>query len=165
MANATVDPAISLARGNADFAEVETLFREYQAWLDQPVCFENFEQELANLPGHYNPPAGELWLARLGQVPVGVIGMAPWHRDACDNVCEMKRLYVRDSARGLGLGRELVNLSLAWARDSGYSQIVLETFESLEAACAIYTRLGFVRKSDDAKSLTKKIFMSLSLAA
>lgn len=156
--------SIEVARRAEDHAIVAELFREYQAWLDQPVCFQNFEEELASLPGAYAPPTGELWLARRGAEPVAVVGMVPSHDERCANACEMKRLYVRDSAKGLGLGRKLADGCVSWARDAGYTAVVLETFPSLEAAWSLYQSMGFeVVPAEPGKPLNSPDFLIYSL--
>ena len=100
---------IDLAEGPEDLAEIRTLFREYADFLDFSLCFQDFERELAELPGFYAPPAGRLWLARVDGAVVGCVGLRPYG----EGKCEMKRLYLRPRARGLGLGRRLAELTVA----------------------------------------------------
>ena len=152
---------IDVVRHDDDLRAVATLFREYRQWLDQSVCFENFEEELATLPGSYSPPAGELWLARRNGEPIGVVGVLRYDGDRAENACEMKRLYVCDSARGLGLGRELAVRCLKWARNAGYDLVALETFETLDAAWSLYISLGFVESAGvHDKPLNAPVFLT-----
>jgi ribosomal protein S18 acetylase RimI-like enzyme len=117
------------------------LFREYSAWLEIDVCFQDFERELANLPGDYAPPAGRLLLAfDDDNATAGYIALRPLGND----ICEMKRLFVRPSFRGAGLGRQLADRILAEARDIGYTKMRLDTIpEKMGRAIAMYRSLGF----------------------
>jgi len=118
---------------------VQSLFREYAAWLKVDYCLKDFEAELAALPGDYAPPAGGLWLAKADGTPAGVVGVWP----LADGACEMKRLWVREGYRGHGLGRRLAEAALAGARAGGHRQMVLETLDFMAAAQALYAELGF----------------------
>ncbi len=150
------------ARTAEDFEAVRHLFRVYQAWLDEPVCFDGFEGELAGLPGRYAPPDGELLIGRVGSDVVGLVGIQPLN--GIVGACEIKRLYVCDSWRGNGFGRSLAEAALDWAARAGYRSVGLETFEKLTAARDIYRRMGFVdRPSRDRNDLKSPIFMECTL--
>jgi putative acetyltransferase len=131
--------AIIQALSDVDIATVRTLLREYQASIGVDLCFQGFAAELSGLPGSYAPPGGRLLIATHGSEPVGCVAL-----QAVDaSRCEMKRLYVRPAARGLGVGRALVSLLLDQARAIGYSQIVLDTLPSMTEAQRLYEQLGF----------------------
>ena len=124
-----------------DLEIVRALFLEYAQSLNFSLCFQGFDQELADLPGRYTPPRGGLWLGCLGDDPVAVVGLRPLVEEA--DACEMKRLYVRPEARGKGLGQELALVSIAAARDAGFQTLRLDTMESMASARKMYAGLGF----------------------
>lgn len=116
------------------------LFVEYAESLGFSLCFQNFEQELAGLPGDYAPPSGRLLLAEYRGQPAGCVAL---HRLG-PGVCEMKRLYLRPQFRGRGLGRLQAEAIMAEARAIGYSKMRLDTVEPvMPNAVAMYRRLGF----------------------
>jgi GNAT superfamily N-acetyltransferase len=138
-----------------DLDFVRELFREYQAGLGVDLCFQDFEAELANLPGAYSLPAGNLWVHRHG-----VVAVKPLE----PGVCEMKRLYVRPEARGTGLGRQLAVTTIEWATSAGYHVIKLDTLVRLQPAVRLYRSLGFVQTTDyNANPLHDVIFMEKDL--
>jgi putative acetyltransferase len=104
------------------------------------LCFQNFEQELAGLPGHYAPPDGRLLLAEHEGQLAGCVALHKWE----SGICEMKRLYLRPSFRGKGLGRVLAETIIAEARDIGYQRMRLDTIEPImKDAVEMYRKLGF----------------------
>jgi putative acetyltransferase len=119
--------------------DVRGLFVEYAAALGADFCVQGFEDELANLPGAYAPPRGRLLLAREGDAAVGCVALRPLAED----ICEMKRLYVRPVYRSSGVGRRLVEAIIAAAREIGYRRMRLDTLPKLAAARQLYRTLGF----------------------
>jgi len=124
---------------DADIAEVQRLFREYAVWISLDLSFQDFDRELAQLPGDYILPAGVLFVARVDGEVAGCVAAHQWS----EGVCEMKRLFVRDGFRGSGCGRALVESIIAWARKAGYQRILLDTLPAMDQAQRLYLRLGF----------------------
>ena len=122
---------------------LRALFREYAKALGVDLCFQQFDKELANLPGEYDAPRGSVLLARIDGEAAGCCALRPLDSADYPNAAEMKRLYVRDKYRGSGLGRELAEAILAAAREAGYSCVLLDTLDDMEAARALYEDLGF----------------------
>ena len=133
-------PALS----EAAISQARNLFREYATTPGVVSCLDDFERELASLPGLYAPPGGRLLLAieESAEVPGEAIGCAAlrkWEPDAC----EMKRLYVRPAFRGKGAGRELVGSLISEARSIGYKRLLLDTLPSMKESHRLYRTLGF----------------------
>lgn len=123
--------------------ETRTIFREYAAGLGVDLCFQGFETELAGLPGDYAEPAGALLLALVDGQVAGCGALRPLADVDYPNACEMKRLYVRRAFRGFGLGRLLAQALVDRARGAGYSNLLLDTLDDMEAARSLYETLGF----------------------
>ncbi|HQR11398.1 MAG TPA: GNAT family N-acetyltransferase [Casimicrobiaceae bacterium] len=134
---------IRMATTSGDVASARALFEEYAEWLAVDLCFQGFAEELATLPGAYAPPHGMLLLAGQGSDAVGCIALRPLADSAQQMVAEVKRLYVRPSARGTGLGRRLVQSVIDGARAIGYRELKLDTLAQMRDAQALYARLGF----------------------
>ncbi len=144
----------------ARIEQVRALFLEYAGQLGLSLCFQGFDAEVAGLPGRYAPPRGQLLLAMEGETAVGCIGLRPLEGDCC----EMKRLYVRASHRGRGLGRTLAERVLAAARTSGYRRMLLDTLPSMERARQLYAALGFrVTQPYTANPVEGVVYMEIDL--
>ena len=122
---------------------VRTIFREYADSLGIDLHFQNFDAELAQLPGEYAVPRGHLLLAEVDGAIAGCCALRPLDSADYPNAAEMKRLYVRKAFRGFGLGRELAEAVLDAARQGGYACVLLDTLDEMESARALYTDLGF----------------------
>ncbi len=123
--------------------DARDIFREYAAGLGVDLCFQSFDSELAGLPGDYAPPRGALILAIIEGQVAGCVALRPVDNVDYPNAAEMKRLYVRRAFRGFGLGRQLVEAVMDAARQAGYTCILLDTLDDMEAARALYDELGF----------------------
>lgn len=131
---------ITRAHSAADIEDARSIFREYEQWLGLSLCFQSFEEELATLPGMYAPPEGRLYLAHLDGETVGCIAL----RNLEDGVCEMKRLYLRESARGSGVGLTLIKKVIDDAKDIGYTKMRLDTYPpKMGKAVSLYESHGF----------------------
>jgi len=142
---ATDPPQIALLPVEAGdgIESAREILREYARSLDVDLCFQNFEAELAELPGEYAAPAGRLLLAYVDGALAGCGGLRALADVDYANACEMKRLYVRPAFRRFGLGRVLAEALLDEARRAGYSVMLLDTLNEMESARELYARLGF----------------------
>jgi GNAT superfamily N-acetyltransferase len=147
-------------------SQARDLFREYATMPGVAPCVEDFEREVAALPGSYAPPIGRLLLA-LRESPGGqgeVAGCGAL-RKFDEGACEMKRLYVRPTFRGTGTGRELVKELIAEARSIGYRRMLLDTLPSMNEAHKLYRTLGFREIPSYQKNpIPGALFFELALA-
>lgn len=153
---------IAPASGAEDLEALAGLFRGYAASLPVDLGYQDFDDELAALPGKYAPPYGALLLARDADgAALGCVGLRPL---ADAGMCEMKRLYLLPSARGLGLGRALADAVAAEARRLGYRELRLDTLPSMARAIAMYGEMGFARIAPYyAPTPPGTVFMALKL--
>ena len=135
--------AVHAATSAQHMVGIQLLFREYAKSLNVDLCFQNFEQELAGLPGEYASPRGGLLIATVAGEFAGCCALRALDASDYTNACEMKRLYVRPQYRGLGLGRRLVEATLDHARQADFGCVLLDTLDDMEAARALYDELGF----------------------
>ena len=133
------DFTISPARTKTELISLAALLRAYAGALNIDLRPQGFEQELAALPGPYAPPGGELLLAKRGDHVLGCIGLKPLE----PGVAEIKRLFVREQARGLGVGKALIEAIIRTARELGYAEIKLDTLPQMQSAIALYQAAGF----------------------
>jgi len=138
-------PPIELVRPDTPelLDAVRDIFREYARGLGVDLCFQNFDAELAGLPGDYAAPGGDLVLAYVDGCLAGCGAFRPCPDADYANACEMKRLYVRREFRRFGLGRQLAQMLMDEARRAGYSTMLLDTLDDMEAARGLYETLGF----------------------
>jgi len=133
-------PNLIQAMEPAEIALARELFREYAAGIGLDLCFQNFDEELATLPGKYAPPRGRLYLLFDGSAPAGCAALRPFR----DEIAEMKRLYVKPQFRNRGYARMLSEKLIEEARTIGYGAIYLDTLRSMAEARKLYASLGFV---------------------
>lgn len=133
--------SISAVRSREDLDAVIALMRAYAASLPVDLGYQNFDAEMADMPGKYAAPTGVLLLARDGGGrPIGCVALRPMDEPGR---CEMKRLYIAPAGRGLGLGRRLVEALMIEARRIGYREICLDTLPHMDDAMGLYAKLGF----------------------
>jgi GNAT superfamily N-acetyltransferase len=131
-----LDPATS----EADLDAIRQLFREYADSLGVDLNYQGFDREVRELPGDYAPPAGTLLLARHDHEIAGCVGVRPFD----ERTAEIKRLYVRPTGRGFGLGRTLAEAAISFARDAGFERMRLDTLPQMQRAQELYRTLGFI---------------------
>ena len=131
------------AESPEQLADARLLFKEYASGLGLDLCFQNFDAELESLPGEYAPPGGVLVLALVDGQLAGCGALRGLPDADYPNACEMKRLYVRPAFRRFGLGRLLAEALMDHATQAGYSSLLLDTLDDMEAARGLYVSLGF----------------------
>jgi putative acetyltransferase len=144
----------------AQLAEAATLFSEYANSLPFELDFQDFEAELASLPGKYAEPDGCIILAKQDDAVAGCVAM----RKIEPGICEMKRLYVRPAYRALGVGKILVTAIIEKGRAAGYAKMRLDTVASMQGAIKLYERFRFVPTTAYCENpLEDPVFLELDL--
>jgi ribosomal protein S18 acetylase RimI-like enzyme len=157
MTNVPTSLQIRRATSEKDLNHIRTLFSEYQNWLGVDICFQGFQEELQNLAEKYDC----ILLARFNDTVCACVGFCP---SDTNKVCEIKRLYVRERFRKLGIARTLVEESLKRAKDAGYLKMQLETLQHLNPAIKLYESLGFTHSgTSDDNPLDQIVCMEKSL--
>ena len=145
-----------------DLLEVKSLFSEYASSLGIDLSFQDFDRELVALPGEYAPPNGSILIARRGSQIVGCVAI----RGMSNEICEMKRLYVKPGFRGRGLGKSLALRVIQEAKRRGYRKMRLDTLPSMVRALGLYESLGFKQISPYRYNpIQGAVFLELDLSA
>ena len=156
--------SVKPARTAQDLQDARELFAAYAAWLNINLDYQDFDTEMKSLPGKYAPPKGEILLARdLNNKAVGCVAVRPLGLQGV--YCEMKRLYTIPEGRGHGIGHTLVHDIIDVAVNIGYSEMRLNTLDSMAQAISLYRKFGFV--STDAYYYTpveKTVFLAKRLS-
>ena len=129
------------ANDSTALEQVRQYFRNYAGWLGVDLSYQNFEQEMASLPGTYTAPEGRLFFAEVDGRPAGCVGVRPLPDS--EGVCEMKRLYVAPEERGHGVGASLALAAIKAAKEIGYRKLIIDTLPSMRMAVKLYRELGF----------------------
>ncbi len=135
MANNKPETLVTTAESPEDIAAVKAIFRAFVEFLPIDLDFQGIEDEMARFPDGYVL----LLIAKQGDTPIGAVALKAHDSD----VCEMKRLYVLPQGQGTGAGRMLCEALLKHAKALGYKTMLLDSLRRLEAAVALYGKLGF----------------------
>ena len=130
---------VNSATSMRELEQIRDLFFDYSNSLGFDLSFQNFQKELNELPGDYSPPSGRLLLGFHDSDPAGCVAL----RRISEEICEMKRLFVRPQCRGLGLGRALAMKVIEDACEIGYRRMRLDIVPTMQTAIALYFSLGF----------------------
>jgi putative acetyltransferase len=131
---------IMIAHSEQDFSDSREIILEYAASLGIDLAFQNFDDEMKNLEQMYTAPYGGIVLASVNGKTVGVAGIRKFN----DEACELKRMFIRPDFRGFGIGQLLLDRSIRLAKTLNYTQVLLDTYDSMKAAISLYTQYGFV---------------------
>lgn len=123
----------------SELDEIRQLFKEYANSLGIDLCFQDFDKELIDLPGKYSEPYGRLYMALINDKVAGCIALRPID----DHSSELKRLYIRNGYRGLGISKRLIQKVIDDAIDIGYQSILLDTLDTMKPAINLYKSFGF----------------------
>ena len=122
-----------------EISKAKELILEYMRWLNIDLCFQDIDDELANFPKKYSPPEGEFIIAKNNNKVIGIVGI----KNLENNICEMKRLFVKDEYKNKGIGKELVGEIIEEAKIRNYKKIMMDTLNTMEKALKIYYKYGF----------------------
>lgn len=134
---------IRVAKSKIDFEIAKSLIIEYVKWLNIDLTFQYYDNEINNLQDMYIEPKGGLIIASENNIDVGVVGI----REFEGKICELKRMYVKEHYRKSGIGREMLEMAVDYAKSLGYCKIKLDTLSSLQAAIKLYLDYGFIETS------------------
>ena len=141
--------------------QVRQYFRNYAGWLGVDLSYQNFDQEMASLPGAYSRPEGRLFFAEVDGRPAGCVGVRPL--SGSEGVCEMKRLYVTPEERGHGVGAALALAAIKAAKEIGYRKLMLDTLPNMRMAVKLYRELGFTEHRPTTRRRSKARCSSRSI--
>lgn len=130
---------IKIIPAKEELNELRELFKEYSNSLDIDLCFQDFEQELEDLPGKYSGPDGRLYIALFNDKVAGCVALRRYNHESA----ELKRLFIRNGFRGLGISKRLVQKVIQESRDIGYHSILLDTLDTMKPAISLYRSFGF----------------------
>lgn len=132
-------PEVFQAHLPEHFAAATALFKEYANWLGIDLCFQNFDEELLELPVMYGPPKGSIFLCREGDEIFGCVAV----RQKGEGIAELKRMFVQTKYQRSGAGNLLLNRALDFAKEAGYKLIRLDTLSHMTPAINLYKKAGF----------------------
>ncbi|AEF82545.1 GNAT family N-acetyltransferase [Leadbettera azotonutricia] len=124
---------------NNEITQTKDLIMEYIKWLNMDLCFQNIDDELNNFPQKYKEPDGTFIIAKDNNLVVGCVGL----RKIKNEICEIKRLFVKDKYKGKNIGKKLVEIIIEEGQNKGYKKMRLDTLNIMETAVAIYKKYGF----------------------
>lgn len=149
-----------IANSPEHYSDVKTLFLEYAESLGFDLCFQNFDKEISDLKSEYTDNGGCILLCYQNNIPAGCVGL----RRFKDDICEMKRLYLRNEFRGKGIGRALAEKITGKAREYGYKAMRLDTISTMKEAISLYKTMGFKEVNAYRENPVKgAIYMELDL--
>lgn len=126
-------------KSTEEYQVAAQLFKEYATQLNVDLSFQNFEQELLDIKIQYVRPKGIIYLAYDERKPVGCFGIRAFEGD----ICELKRMYLKTEMRGKGIGKQLLEKSIAVGKELGYLRMRLDTLPSMQSAIGLYQKMGF----------------------
>lgn len=122
-----------------DIEKTKDLIKEYLIWVNSDLSFQDIDEELYSFPGKYEEPAGSFFVAKEGDNIIGCVGL----RKIQTGICEMKRLFVKDEHKGIGLGKELIKIVIEEAKKKGYEKMRLDTLPKMKTAQRLYKEFDF----------------------